>query len=161
MAIDAFIWFDGFKGEAQDSKHKDEIDVLSFSWGATNSGSSHLAGGGGAGMVDVQDLTFTKYTDKSSSELLKACHQSTPIKKAVLTVRNAGGKNPVEFLKITLSDLLVSSVSFGASGGDDRPTESVTLNFTKIEYGYTDQKIDGTPGSNFGFTYDTKQRTVS
>ena len=73
MALDMFIKIGDVKGEAQDSKHKDEIDVLSWSWGMIQSGTTHMGGGGGAGKVNVQDLSITKYVDKSSPILMMAC----------------------------------------------------------------------------------------
>jgi len=161
MAVDMFINVQGIKGESQDSKHKDEIDVLSWSWGASNSGSMASGGGGGSGKVAVNDLSITKYVDKSSPELLKACASGSHIPQAVLTVRKAGGKSPLEYLKITLYDFLVSSVSTGASGGEDRLTENATFNFSKVNFSYVEQKADGSAGANFPVTYDVKAHTVS
>src|SRR5919197_1518553 len=70
MAVDMFLHVDGIKGESRDAQHKDDIDVLAWSWGASNSGSAHMGGGGGSGKVNVQDLSITKYVDKSSPLLL-------------------------------------------------------------------------------------------
>jgi len=154
MAVDMFIKIKGIPGEAQDAKHKGEIDVLAWSWGASNSGSAHVGGGIGSGKVNVQDLSITKWVDKASPELLNHCATGTHIDDALLTVRKAGGKSPVEYLKITLNGILVSSVSTGGSGGEDRLTENVTLNFGKVKFEYVEQKIDGSPGSNFPFGWD-------
>ena len=73
MAVDMFMKIDTVEGEAQDSKHKKEIDVLSWSWGLSNAGSAHSGGGAGAGKVNVQDLSFTKWVDSSSPKLALAC----------------------------------------------------------------------------------------
>ncbi len=146
MAVDQFIKFDGIKGESKDSKHKDEVDVLAWSWGASQSGSFHTAGGGGSGKVSVQDLSFTKYVDKSSTNLFLKCCDGKHIPNAVLTVRKAG-ESPVEYLKITMEPVLVTSVSGGGSGGEDRITENITLNFAKVKVEYTEQKEDGSAGA--------------
>ena len=146
MAVDMFLKLDDVKGESKDSKHKEEIDVLAWSWGLSQSGSAHQGGGGGAGKVAVQDISLTKHTDKASPNLLKFCCSGKHFKEAVLTVRKAGEK-PVEYLKITMEQVLISSVSTGGSGGEDRLTENVSLNFAKFKFEYTPQKDDGSAGS--------------
>ena len=146
MAVDQFMKFDGIEGESKDSKHKNEVDVLSWSWGATQSGSFHTAGGGGSGKVNIQDLSFTKYVDKSSTNLFLKCCDGKHIPNAVLTVRKAG-ESPVEYLKITMEPILVTSVSDGGGGGEDRITENITLNFAKVKIEYTEQNADGSSGA--------------
>src|SRR6476660_2723852 len=98
MAVDMFIKIDTVDGESKDSKHKGEIDVLAWSWGMSNSGSAHTGGGAGAGKVNVQDLSFTKYIDKSSPDLMLACCNGKHFPDANLVVRKAGEK-PLEYLK--------------------------------------------------------------
>lgn len=142
MAVDMFIKIDDIKGEAVDGTHGGEIQVLAWSWGATQAGSTHHGGGSGAGKVNVQDLSFTKYIDLSTPNLVKMCCNGKHFKEALLTVRKAGEK-PLEYLKVKLEDILISSISTGGSGGEDRLTESVTLNFGKFEVIYTSQKKDG------------------
>ncbi|PPE70803.1 type VI secretion system tube protein Hcp [Caldimonas thermodepolymerans] len=143
MAVDMFLKMDDIKGESVDAKHKGEIDVLAWSWGLSQSGTTHVGGGGGAGKVSVQDLSFTKYVDKSSPTLMLACCNGKHFKEAVLVVRKAGEK-PLEYLKITMKEVLVSSISTGGSGGDDRLVESITLNFAEVKVEYVPQKPDGT-----------------
>ena len=145
MALDMFIKLDGLKGESVDKTHAGEIDVLAWSWGMSNSGSAHIGGGAGAGKVNVQDLSFTKYIDKSSPDLMLNCCNGKHIKDGLLTVRKAGEK-PLEYLKITLTEVLVTSVSTGGSGGEDRLTENVTLNFASVKVDYIEQKKDGSAG---------------
>jgi hypothetical protein len=99
-----FIKFDGIDGESVDAKHAKSIDVLAWSWGMSQSGTTHTSTGGGAGKVNVQDLSLTKYIDKSSTVLMTHCATGKHIPKAVLTVRKAGDK-PLEYLVITLKDL--------------------------------------------------------
>jgi type VI secretion system secreted protein Hcp len=142
MAIDQFIKIGDIKGESQDDSHKDEIDVLSWSWGMNQSGNTHIGGGSGAGKVSVQDLSITKYVDKSTPLLMMACSNGKHYDEATLTVRKAGEK-PVEYVIITMTDLIVTSVSSGGSGGEDRLTENVTLNFGAVKYDYQAQGKDG------------------
>ena len=143
MAMDMFIQIGTLKGESRDSVHKEKTDVLAWSWGMSNSGSAHTGGGAGAGKVNVQDLSFTKYIDKTTTELMLAACNGKHFADALLIVRKAGEK-PIEYLKIKLTEVLISSVSTGGSGGEDRLTENVTLNFAQCAVEYTPQKSDGT-----------------
>jgi len=147
MAVDYFLKMDPIKGESKDDKHKKEIDILSWSFGAHQSGHGHVGGGSGAGKVSVNDLSFTHYADAASADLFHSCCSGKHFQKAVLTCRKAGDK-PLEFLKLTLEQVLVSSVNFGGSHGDDRPVESVTLNFAKLKMEYTEQNADGSAGTS-------------
>lgn len=157
MAVDMFLKIKGIEGEAHDDKHKNEIDILAWSWGESQSGTMHSGGGGGAGKVNMQDLNITKYLDKATSSIMNACATGQHISDIMLTVRKAGGKSPLEFLKITLNDCLISSVSTGGSGGEDRLTENVSINFAQIKFEYKDQKADGSAGATFPFGYDLKK----
>ncbi|WP_374945115.1 Hcp family type VI secretion system effector [Sphingomonas sp.] len=149
MAVDMFIRIgakDEVKGESLDTTHAGEIDVLAWSWGMSQSGTTHMGGGGGAGKVNVQDLSLTKYVDASSAKLQLACASGKHYGEAVLTVRKAG-ENPIEYIVITMKELIITSVSTGGSGGEDRLTENVTLNFAEVAFKYTGQKPDGTAES--------------
>src|SRR5215472_8307072 len=98
MAVDMFIKIGVIKGESKDDTHKDEIDVLAWSWGESNSGTTHQGGGGGSGKVNVQDLSFTKWVDLSTASLMQACTTGQHIDTATLTVRKAGGGVPLEYI---------------------------------------------------------------
>ena len=145
MARDQFIKLGDLKGESKDKTHKDEIDVLTWSWGVSNSGSAHTGGGAGSGKVHVNDLTFTKLIDKASPNLFLYCCNGKHIDRATLTVRKAG-ENPLEYLLITVEELIVTSVSTGGSGGEDRLTENVTLNFARVKVNYKEQTPTGGVG---------------
>jgi type VI secretion system secreted protein Hcp len=151
-----FMQIGTLKGESRDKVHAGKIDVLAWSWGCSNSGSAHVGGGAGAGKANVQDLSFTKYIDKSSPSLMLACCKGTHYDKATLIVRKAGGK-PLEYLTVTLSEVMISGVSTGGSGGQDQLTESVILNFGKVKVDYVEQKADGTEGDKPTMNYDVAQ----
>jgi len=142
MAVDMFIKIGDIEGESADDAHGGEIDVLAWSWGMSQSGSMHVGGGGGSGKVNVQDLSLTKFVDKSSANLMLHCCNGKHIPECTLVVRKAG-ENPVEYVTIVLTDCLVSSVSTGGSGGEDRLTENVTLNFGTVKVSYQPQGKDG------------------
>jgi type VI secretion system secreted protein Hcp len=145
MAVDMFLKLGEIKGESKDKTHAGEIDVLAWSWGASNSGTAHVGGGAGAGKVNVQDLSFTKYVDKSSPDIFLNCCNGAHIPTAVLVVRKAG-TTPLEYMKITMTDVMITSVSGGGSGGEDRLTENVTLNFAKVKVAYVEQTATGGAG---------------
>lgn len=153
MAVDMFIKIGDVAGESTDKKHPGDIDVLAWSWGLSNSGTTHMGGGGGSGKSNVQDISFTKYTDKSSPTLMQACFNGHHFPTAKLVVRKAGGKNaPIEYIKIEMTEVLITSVSAGGSGGEDRLTENVTLNFAKVKYEYTPQKDNGAADASIPVT---------
>jgi type VI secretion system secreted protein Hcp len=156
MAVDMFLKLDGCDGESADDEHTDEIDVLAYSWGMTQSGSMHIGGGGGSGKVNVQDMSITKYMDKATTVLMQKCCSGKHFDSAVLTCRKAG-ESPVTYLKVTMEEVLVSSVSEGGSGGDDRQTENITLNFAKVKVEYTPQKADGSAGAASELGFDIRK----
>jgi type VI secretion system secreted protein Hcp len=147
------------KGESVDSKHKDEIDVLAWNWGLSQHGSTHTGTGGGSGKVSVQDISFTKYVDKSTPTLMKICCNGTHIKEAVLVVRKAGGKDPVEYVKLKMKDCIVTSITSGGSGGADRVTENVSLNFAQFTYEYTPQNEKGAKEAAIPMGWDIAKNT--
>ena len=156
MAVDQFIKIDGIPGESKDAKHKGEIDVLSWSWGMSQSGSFHVGGGGGAGKVNVQDISLTKWVDLASPLMMLYTSNGDHIPKAVLTVRKAG-KDPLEYIIITLEKVMVTSVSTGGSGGEDRLTENITLNFAKCHVKYTEQTDTGAEGTVKEYGWDIEK----
>lgn len=155
MAVDIFIKIGSLKGESADHKHKEEIDVLSWSWGMDNAASGHVGGGSGAGKVNVHDISFVKYIDRSTPDLMLACAKGTHIPEARLVVRKAGD-TPLEYLTITMSDVLITSVHTGGAHGQDRLTENVGLNFGKVKVDYKEQSASGQAGLSPTMTWDVR-----
>jgi type VI secretion system secreted protein Hcp len=155
MAADFFLKIEGVEGESTDDKHKNEIDVESWSWGETQSGTFSGGGGGGAGKVSMQDFNFVMRVNKASPKLMLACATGDHLKGATLTCRKAGGEQQ-EYMKITMTDLLVSSYQTGGSAGDVLPVDQISINFAKIEYEYKPQKPDGSLDSPVKVGYDLK-----
>lgn len=152
MAFDAFLKIGtgpDVKGESTDGKHAGEIEIASFSFGASNpstigSGST----GSGAGKVSISTLNIMKKTDKASPVLFQTCCAGNHYATATLTVRKAGGKTPLEYLIYTLTEVYVDSIQWsGSAGGDDRPSESLSLSFASVHVKYVPQKADGTGDS--------------
>src|ERR671925_272518 len=130
-----YIKFDPFiKGEVTDKGHEGEIEIFSFSWGISNPTVLSSGGGGGAGKASFQDLHLEGPTSSASPVLAKGCASGQHFQKAYLTVRKAGGdQSSAEFYKIILEDVLVSSFQ-SAGAANERPEESFSLNFAKIEF---------------------------
>ncbi len=143
MAVDMFVQLDKIQGETSDSAIKGGIDIISFSWGMTQTGTMHSGAGGGAGKAAVQDLTVIKYIDKTTPVVMKMCLAGTHIEKATLLVRKAGGKTPVTYMKIIMEKVLISGVQTAGAEKEERITETLTFNFAKVKVEYTPQKEDG------------------
>lgn len=154
--FDAFLKIDGVEGESEDSKHKNEIEVMSYSFGASNASSMAKGGGGGTGKAEVHDFMFTFTHGKASPKLFEFCLNGKHIPKAVLTNRKAGGDDPLEFLKLTLSDVFVTNYVAAGSGGEVLPGDHATLSFTKIEHEYKPQTATGTGGGQVKMGWDQK-----
>jgi type VI secretion system secreted protein Hcp len=156
MAADIFAKIGDIKGESLDSKHKDEIEVLSYSWGVSNTGSMASGGGGGEGKASFHDISFTHNIDKASPVLMQACATGTHLKEATITHRKAG-KGQQEYLIVKMNDIIVTSVTHGGSG-DSGHSENVTLAFAKVNVEYKPQKADGSLDAGIHFKYDIKAR---
>jgi type VI secretion system secreted protein Hcp len=142
-ANDIFVKIGDIKGESADAKHKGEIDVMSWSWGVVQTGTQSGGSGGGAGKVQIHDITIVKHVDASSPALVQAGSDGSHIAVVNLVVRKVGGRQ-TEYLKIKLQDVVISSVL--TSVKTDDTTEHVTLNFGKVEYEYTPMAPDGSVG---------------
>jgi len=159
MAADIFAKLGDIKGESLDSKHKDEVEVLSWSWGVTQTGSIGQGAGGGAGKANFNDFNFTHRLDKASPNLLKACATGEHIKEATITARKAG-KGQQEFLIIKMNDIIVTSVALGSPDDTAAASESVALRFAKVAFEYKPQKLDGSLDAGVHFKYDIKANKI-
>jgi type VI secretion system secreted protein Hcp len=160
-AFDAYLQIDGIPGECSEDKHKDWIELQSFSWGASQASSiSHsTAGGSAAGKVEFTDLTFAHLVDKASAKLFENCVKGTHISTATLELCRAGG-DKFKYLEIKLEKLMITNFTSGSTqdsahpGTDTFPTETVTLNVGKIKYTYFKQNEKGGGAGQVGFGWD-------
>ena len=143
MAVDMFLKLDGIDGGSTDERHRGEIDIESFSWGVTQQTAVGPSGLAATGKASLQDVHFVARTGIQSPLLLVATATGQHFPKAVLTVRRAG-EVPVEFLKVTVENVLVTSYQVGGSEVTDLPTDQFSLNFTKIVMAVARQAPDGT-----------------
>ena len=152
MAADIFAKIGDIKGESLDDKHKDEIEVLTWSWGVTNVGRTGGAGGG-VGKASFHDLSFTHKIDKASPVLMQACAAGVHLKEATITHRKAG-KGQHDFLIFKMNDLVITGVTSDDSEGGQ--LETVSLAFAKLDLEYRPQKRDGSLDAGIHFKYDIK-----
>ena len=158
MATDIFAKIGDIKGESVDAKHKDEIEVLSFSWGVANAGPSGSGSGSGVGKATFQELTTVHGIDKATPALLRACATGVHIKDATITHRKPG-KGKQEFLIVRLSDVTITAVSH--AGAEESPyAESVSLKFAKVDLEYKAQRPDGSLDEGQHFKFDLKANEV-
>jgi type VI secretion system secreted protein Hcp len=149
MAFDAFLKIEGVDGESTRSGFEKQIELLSFSWGATNTAVVGSAGaGGGTGKASVSSFNCVKATDAASPPLFQACCSGKHFPKAKVTLRKAGGDAPVDYLVYEFEKVYIDGIKWsGSTGGDDRPTESVGISFGKVTVTYTPQSDTGATGS--------------
>jgi type VI secretion system secreted protein Hcp len=155
MAQDIFLKIGGIDGESQDSGHKNEIDVSSWTWQVLQESNMHAGSGGGSGKATVKDLSFVHNVDRSSPNLMKFCLTGKHIPEAKLTVRKAGG-SPLEYLKITMTDVVITNVQPAGSSSDEVIKESVSMSFAKVKQEYTVQNQQGGSGGAVTAGYDFK-----
>lgn len=156
MATDLYLKIEGIAGESQKQGHTDEIELTSFQFGVSQGGSFHKGGqGGGAGKASISDITITKEVDKSSALLFQACATGRHIPSAVLYSQKAGGNNaPVTYYEIKMTNLLVSNHSTSGSNGGDAIYETVTFNFARVDFIYTNQTAEGGKGAPINAYFD-------
>ena len=158
MAVDIFAKIGDIKGESTDSKHKDEVEVLSYSWGVTNPGQIGTGGGGGAGRATFQDLSIVHKIDKASPRLLQACATGQHLKEATITFRKAGQKQQ-DFLIIKMNDVIITGVLQSALS-IEAGSETVNLEFAKVDWEFKPQKADGSLDAGIHFKFDIKANKV-
>lgn len=159
MAVDYFLKLDGVTGESTDSQHSGEIELSSWSWGATNPpkiGSG--TGGAGTGRVSVSDISCTKPMDSASPFLFDYCSNGKHFTTATLTCRKAG-ETQQDFLVVSLEEVYISN--YHTSGGGDQPFDNFTLAYGKITFDYKKQGEDGTTSSVGAKSWDVRTNTAS
>jgi type VI secretion system secreted protein Hcp len=146
MAVDFFLKLEGpdVEGESMDSQHADEIAINSWSWGMNQSGTMHVAKGGGAGKVDVQDISLTRMVDKATPNLMQHCCKGTQFETATLVCRKASGDGgQLEYVTLEMKNVIITGVQSGGSENDDNLFENVSLNFGQYTISYVPQDNDG------------------
>ena len=158
MAVDMFLKITDVKGESKDKTHSGEIEIESFSWGATQLGTSSHGTGAGGGKISMNDFHFVMRHCSSSPTLFLFCANGKHLKEAVLTCRKAG-ETQQNFLIVTMSDVLISSYQTGGSQAGEVPMDQISLNYSKIEIDYLAQDEKGITKSAGKKWWDMKTNT--
>ena len=156
MAVDMYMKIEGVNGESKDAQHKDWTDIQSFSWGATQPGSMSTGGGGGTGKASFNDLYVVCRIDHAAPAVLKHCASGKHLGKVELSVCKAGGEQ-VEYSRITLEDVLVTSVQYSGDQDGDAMMVSYAFQAAKVKQQYWEQTDKGGRGAESVIGYDIKQ----
>ncbi|HXR76721.1 MAG TPA: type VI secretion system tube protein Hcp [Bryobacteraceae bacterium] len=159
MAVEIFLKIDGVTGESKANGHVGEIEVFSFSLGASNPSSVAYGHGSGAGKVDISSLSIQKQVDNASAKLFQNCASGKHFGTGTLVVREAGGDKPVEYYKLEMAECFIDSVSWGGSAGGGKPSESVAVSFSSLKITYFPQNEDGSQGTQQQGSWDIKKNT--
>lgn len=155
MAQDIFLKIAGIDGESQDAAHKNEIEVSNWSWQVLQESSMQQGSGGGADKATVRDLSIVHSVDRASPNLMKFCLTGKHIAEARLTVRKAGG-TPLEYLRITMTDVVITNVQPSGAATDEMIREQLSLSFAKVKQEYTVQNQQGGSGGAVTAGFDIK-----
>jgi type VI secretion system secreted protein Hcp len=158
MSIDTHIKFDGVEGEAAHKDHKGEVEVLSWSWGVSNA-SAVGGGGSGKGKASPNEFHFVHHYDKASPILSKKCAEGAHFPSVIVTARKSG-EGQKDFLKVTMKEVMITSVSPGGAQGGDL-MESVGMSYGFIEFGYKPQDDKGGMGGEVKFGWNVKTTEVT
>jgi type VI secretion system secreted protein Hcp len=157
MAWDAYLTVEGVSGESKRSGHEGEIEIVSFSFGASNPSSVGIGGGGGTGTVSLSSFSILKKTDAASAELFQHCCTGMHFPTAKLTLYKSGGSTALDYLVYDFEEVFVDSIQWsGSDGGDPVPHESVSFSFGKVSITYAEQNADGTRGGDHVGSWDVR-----
>ncbi|MCU0635802.1 MAG: type VI secretion system tube protein Hcp [Gemmatimonadaceae bacterium] len=161
MPFDAYLKLAGVDGEATRKGFEKQMEIFSFSFGASNPSTIGTAGGGGgAGKVSISSFNIMKKNDKASAELFKHCCSGEHFDSATVTLNKSGGKESVDFLKYEFEKVFIDSIQWsGSSGGDDTPTESISLSYGKVTITYTGQSDKGGKAENIVASWNVQTNT--
>lgn len=154
MAVDYYLKLDGIQGESKDEKHKNEIQILSWSWGASQVSSVSGTGGSGAGKADLSDFTIMTNFDKATPKFFKSITQGAHIKTGTMFATKSGA-NGKPYLKVDFKELFVSNLQISASS--EIPTVSVSFTYNDIKIDYSTQDEKGVLTSTGAIAYNLKE----
>ncbi len=158
MAVDYFLKLDGIQGESADTNHKDEIQIMSWSWGASQVSSVAGTGGSGAGKADLSDFSIMTYFDKATPKFFKSIGAGTHIKSGTMSAIKSGADGK-PYLKVDFKELFVSSLQI--SGSSEIPTVSLSFTYNEIKIDYSVQDENGNLKSTGPVTYNTKENKLT
>jgi type VI secretion system secreted protein Hcp len=151
MAVNMFLKLDGVTGESTHKSHKDEIEVLSFSWGVSHPVPATRNERRRPGRAQASDISFTMSVNKASPTLMLACATGRHLKQGLFVIETAG-EVPFAFYKVTVTDVIVTSYQTG--GASELPMDSFSLNFRTLRVRETEQDPKGGAGASVETAFD-------
>jgi type VI secretion system secreted protein Hcp len=161
MAVEMFLDIKGVTGESQAKGFEKKIDIFSYSVGASNPSQVATGGGSGAGKVSISSLSIQKILDAATPDLFRACCSGKHFDTAKITVREAGGDTPVEYVVMDMEQVFVDSLSWGAASGGDKPSESLSISFATFKITYTSQTAKGAGEKGPTAGWDVKKNAAT
>lgn len=158
MAVDYFLKLDGVEGESADEKHKKQIQIMSFSWGASNVSSVAGTGGSGAGKANLSDFSIMTNFDKSTPELFKNLTKGTHFKTGTMEAVKSGADGK-PYLKVDFKELFCTSLQIAASS--EVPSVSISFSYNEMKIDYYAQNEQGNLVSTGAVTYNLKENKTS
>jgi type VI secretion system secreted protein Hcp len=159
MAVDYFLTLsDGIQGESEDKDHKNDIQLLSWSWGGSQTSSVAGTGGSGAGKVSLSDFSVMAYFDKSTPLFFKSICAGTHIKTGTMNAIKSGASGK-PYLKVDFKELFVTSLQI--SGSSEIPSVSISFSYNEIKIDYSTQNEQGLVTTTGPVTMNTKTNTLS
>lgn len=152
---DVFIKIDGIPGESKDSSHAGWIDVINLNYGVAQSSAAFTGGGSGVGKANFAPLTFTHYVDKATPNLMKYCAAGKHVPKVELSCCKVGDGSQ-EYMRVTLTECLITHAGPAGSSADARITESVAISYGMISVQVKEQNTDGSMGASVTGAWDVK-----
>lgn len=156
MSVDMFMKVEGASGESKDSNHTGWTDIDSFTWGAIQPHSMASGGGAGVGKVAFQDLNVVAKIDKCYPAVLKHCATGKHLGKVEISLCKAGGSQ-IEYGKIELTDVLVTSVTVSGTSSGESTVVNYSFQAAKIKTQYWEQTNQGGKGAESQMGFDIKQ----
>ena len=138
-----YMKIDGVEGSSTSENFRSFFDIYSYSWGVSQTATSGHGGGGGAGKVSMNDIHFSKPAGTASPKLMLFCCNGKHFPKATMVVTRTMEGQESPYMQFELENVLISSYQTGGDSGGAVPTESLSLNFTKITYKHTTMNPGG------------------
>ena len=153
MPFNGHLKVPDIEGESVRADHEGEIDIFGASWSVVQETSATQGRGRVQGRAHASAFTFQKYMDASSPYLTLACLQGKSFDEVVFSVRKDSGEAHLDYLVVTLTNVIVSSYDM-SGGGDQQIMETVSLMAEKVKILYTVQADDHSAGDEHEIEYD-------
>ncbi len=154
MPMTGYMKIPDIDGESRRADHEDEIDIMAIDWGMSQASNMQIGSGRTSSRATVNPIGITKIYDASSPYLALACMQGKAFDEIVISFRQDSGEAHLDYLKVTLTNVVISSYSLSGSSMGEEITDNIALSFEKINVVYTMQADDHSSGDEHEIEYD-------